>query len=83
MTNTYKTRRAILTGHLGKLEQIPEDKPIKLKFCPYIENCTVRKVIRDLHQPMYCFNNNIEGCRTYQFYKKYPNWMEMGIGSRL
>lgn len=84
MSNYQKNhnRKVLLAGHLGKLEQVTEI-PYQLKFCQYLDNCTARKNLRDKNLPAYCFGDNIENCQTYKFYKKYPNWEELGIGSRV
>ena len=71
MTNTYKTRHALGTGHVGnpledKIEdEIPSEQP-KI-YCPHHEYCTVKKFGR-----INCLTkSSVETCQSYKFYNRY------------
>jgi len=51
-------------------------------MCPHIKYCITRKTIRDKHEFINCFLDNVSNCQTYKFYNRYgEDYNELGIGA--
>lgn len=79
---TSQASKELLRGDVRALDTfvIPRvEEEIPKVICRHHSYCSVRQFGR-----INCLTqSSIQGCQTYKFFERYPNYKELGVGSRI